>query len=138
MFDVFRWRREVRTLAAHLRRYLESDLARNKESRERRDELVEALLDELMQFTAEVQTLATGWSSDPRCDLPSHQIAWLDPERSDPVTSDMIDRMASDLTNWLNGQLRDPLPMGDAEYQYWRKQAREFFKEIEREGAYEQ
>jgi CRISPR-associated protein Csy1 len=138
LFDVFRWRREVRTLAAHLRRYLESDPARNKVTRERRDELVEALLDELMQFTAEVQTLASGWSADPNCNLPNHQIVWLDPDGADAVAGDMIDRMASDFANWLNGQLRDPLPMGDAEYLHWRKQARELFKVAEREGAYEQ
>ena len=138
LFEVFRWRREVRTLAAHLRRYLESDPARNKETRERRDELVESLLDELMQFTAEVQTLAVGWSADAKCDLPRHQVAWLDPEGADASTTDMIDGMASDFANWLNGQLRDPLPMGDAEYLHWRKQARELFKEAEREGLYEQ
>lgn len=138
LFDVFRWRREVRTLAAYLRRYLESDPARNKATRQRRNELVESLLDELMQFTAEVQTLAQGWSSDAKCDLPRHQVAWLDPVGADPSTTDMIDRMASDFANWLNGQLRDPLPMGDAEYLHWRKQARELFKEAEREGLYEQ
>lgn len=138
LFDVFRWRREVRALAAHLRRYLESDPARNKETRERRDELVEALLDELMQFTAEVQTLPAGWSADPECNLPSHQITWLDPEGTEAVSTDMIDRMASDFAHWLNAQMRDPLPMGDPEYLHWRKQARELFKEAEREGAYEQ
>ena len=66
LFEVFRWRREVRTLAAHLRRFLEGDPARNEDTREHRDELVETLLDELMQFTAEVQTLAPGWSADAR------------------------------------------------------------------------
>ncbi len=138
MFDVFRWRSDVRAQTGHFRRYLESDPARNKETRARRDELVEALLDELMQFTAEVQTLPPGWSSDAQCHLPPHQIAWLDPEGSDTANADPIDRMASDFANWLNGQLRDPLPMGDAEYLHWRKQARELFKEVEREGAYEQ
>jgi CRISPR-associated protein Csy1 len=138
LFAVFRWRKEVRAMAAHLRRYLESDPARNMETRERRDELVESLLDELMQYTAEVQTLLPGWSTDARCDLPSHQIAWLDPQGTDIDTTDMIDCMVSDFANWLNGQLRDPLPMGDAEYLYWRKQARELFKEAEREGVYEQ
>lgn len=138
LFDVFRWRKEVRALAAHLRRYLESDPARNKETRERRDELVESLLDELMQYSAEVQTLQPGWSKDACCELPAHQIAWLDPQDNDIDTGDMIDRMASDFANWLNGQLRNPLPMGDAEYLHWRKQALELFKEAEREGAYEQ
>lgn len=138
LFEVFRWRREVRPLVVQLRRYLESDSARNLETRERRDELIEALLDELMQFTAEVQTLDAGWSADPKCNLPGHQIVWLDPKGTEAVSTDMIDRMASDFAHWLNAQLRDPLPIGDPEYLHWRKQARELFKEAEREGAYEQ
>lgn len=137
LFTVFRWRRDVRTHAAHLRRFLESDPARNLATRERRDELVEALLDELMQFTAELHTLEAGWSNDPRCELPSVHKAWLDPDGFEPVVNDLVDALAHDFANWLNHQLRDPLPMGDAEYLHWRKQARELFKEWVREGFHE-
>jgi CRISPR-associated protein Csy1 len=137
LFAVFRWRREVRTLAGHMRRFLESGPTHNMATRARRDEWVEALLDELMQFTAEVHTLAPGWSADPGCDLPSHHIAWLDPEgpQANAAGSDTADRLASDFAHWLNAQLREPLPMGDAEYLHWRKQARALFKEAEREGT---
>lgn len=137
LFAVYRWRREVRTLAGHMRRFLESGPTNNMATRARRDELVESLLDELMQFTAEVHTLAPGWSADPSCDLPSHHTAWLDPEgpQANAAGSDTADRLASDFAHWLNAQLREPLPMGDAEYLHWRKQARELFKEAEREGT---
>ena len=118
-----------------MRRFLEADPARNLETRTRRDEMIESLLDELMQFAAEVQTLEPGWTSDPQCELsPAHR-AWLDPVGVDTVPSDLIDRIASDFANWLNGQLREPLPMGDSEYLHWRKQARDLFKQEEREGA---
>jgi CRISPR-associated protein Csy1 len=137
LFSVFRWRRDVRTHAAHLRRFLDSDPARNLATRERRDELAEALLDELMQFTAELHTLEPGWTTDPRCELPSAHKAWLDPDGVEFVVTDLVDSLASDFANWLNHQLRTPLLLGDPEYLHWRQQARELFKEWEREGWHE-
>jgi len=137
LFKVFGWRKEVRLLAGHLRRFLEADPARNQETRQRRDELVDALLDEFMQFTAEVHTLDAGWSADPQCELPPVHCAWLDPDAAGAIQDDLIDRIASDFANWLNAQLRDPLPMGDPEYLYWRKLARDLFKQEEREGAHD-
>lgn len=135
LFDVFRWRPLVRTLTAQLRRFLESDPARNQETAVRRDELVESLLDELMQFTAESRSLEPGWTIDPRCELsPTHRI-WLDPDATHEAVPDLIDSLAGDFANWLNHQLREPLPMGDAEYLHWRQLAHELFKEAEREGA---
>lgn len=135
LFDVLRWRPEARRLAADLRRLLESDPARNLETRTRRDEWVDALLDELMQFTAEQQTLPPGWTADPRCELPPSHRAWLDPDGVETFPPDLIDGLARDFANWLNHQLRNPLPMGDAEYLHWCQQARELFKAAEREGV---
>lgn len=138
LFKRFGWRREVRTLAGHLRRFLESDPTSNIRTRQRRDELVDALLEELMQFAAELGTLDPGWSADPQCDLsPAHR-AWLDPDGSGAAVDDAADRVASDFANWLNAQLRDPLPVGDPEFLYWRKLAREQLKLEEREAAHEQ
>jgi len=51
---------------------------------------------------------------------------------------DAADRVASDFANWVNGQIRDPLPMGDAEYLYWRKLARKQLSQEEWEEAHEQ
>jgi CRISPR-associated protein Csy1 len=137
LFDVFRWRPNVRTLTGHLRHFLQGDPARNKHTRERRDELVESVLDELIQFIADVQSLAPGWSADAMCELPRHQIALLDAADEERETSELIDRLAGDFANWLNAQLRDPLPTGDAEYAHWCAQAREVFKQAQREGTYE-
>jgi CRISPR-associated protein Csy1 len=131
LFKVYRWRREVRVGARELRRFLEGDPASNLKTRQRRDELVDALLDELIQFTAEVRTLDPGWHLDPQCDLPPTHCAWLDPDATDDRPDDVIDHLASDFANWLNAQLRDPLPMGDSEYLYWRKLALEQIKEYE-------
>ncbi len=138
LFNVYRWRREVRALAKDLRRFLESDPASNLKTRQRRDELVDGLLDELIQFAAEIQTLEPGWSKDPQCELPPAHCAWLDPDAANPHPDDVIERLASDFANWLNAQLRDPLPMGDPEYLYWRKLAREQIEEYAGETRHEQ
>lgn len=138
LFKRFGWRKEVRVLAGHLRRFLEGDPASNAKTRRRRDELVDALIEELMQFAAELGTLDPGWSADPQCDLsPAHRV-WLDPEGFGAGFDDAADRVASDFANWLNAQLRDPLPVGDREFIYWRELAREQFKLEEREAAHEQ
>jgi CRISPR-associated protein Csy1 len=138
LFKVFGSRREVRTSAGQLRQFLAADPAKNIQTRQRLHDLVDALLDELMQFTAEVHTLDAGWSADSQCDLPSHQCAWLDPDATDVTQDGLIDRIASDFANWLNAQLRDPLPIGDAEYLHWRKLARDLFKQEEREATHGQ
>jgi CRISPR-associated protein Csy1 len=135
LFKVFGHRPEARRLTQLLRRFLEGDPASNKETRSQRDEWVEALLEELMLFTAEQQTLEPGWSTDARCELPASHCAWLDPEGAAETPPDLIDELAQDFANWLNHALRNPLPMGDAEYLHWRKQARELFKAMEREGV---
>jgi len=135
LFKAFRRRPEVRRLTGLLSRFLKGNPASNLETRRRRDDWVGTLLDELMLFTAELQSLPPGWSADARCDLPPTHRAWLDPEGMEAPPPELIDELAGDFANWLNHELRDPLPMADPEYLYWRKQARELFKAMEREGA---
>ena len=136
LFKPFARRPEVRTLVKHLRGYLGLDPKNNLATRVHRDEIVEAGLDEFLQFSAELQTLEPGWTSDTRCDLPTLHCAWLDPDGPDaPQVPDLIDDTAAAFGHWLNSQLREPLPMGDPEYLHWRSQAREAFKAAEREGA---
>ena len=124
-------------LVVQLQRFLEGNLASNIKTRQRRDELVDALIDELLQFAAEFGELESGWSTSADCDLPPAHRAWLDPDVCSPPLDDAANRVASDFANWLNGQLRDPLPMGDPEFLYWRKLAREQFKQEEWEAAHE-
>ncbi len=135
LFKAFRRRPEVRRLLVLLDRYLKGAPASNLETRRQRDEWVGSLLDELMLFTAEQQTLPPGWTTDVRCDLPPTHRAWLDTEGVEEPQPELIDELAGDFAKWLNHELRDPLPMGDPEYLHWRKLARDLFKAMEREGA---
>jgi CRISPR-associated protein Csy1 len=124
LFNVYQRRREVRKLIKDFYSFLVGNPTANQATRMQRDEFLSAFLDELIQFTAEMQTLASGWSKDPCCELPSLQCAWLDPDANDANTDEVIEVIAKDFAQWLNKKL-DQLPVGDSEFLYWRKLARE-------------
>jgi CRISPR-associated protein Csy1 len=142
MFPRYSRRPEVRRMLKALLAFLKSDPARNLETRERRAEWVDALIDEFLQLRAELRALAPGWSQTPDCRLDGAGKHWLDPdgvaqdcqasERALPL--DTTERICEAFANWLNAQLRDPLPMADPEFQAWRKRMHEQIKAEEREG----
>ncbi|MDI5933523.1 type I-F CRISPR-associated protein Csy1 [Halomonas kalidii] len=129
VFPRFGRRREVRQLVNDLRRFLESNPNPNVETRDLRDDLNAALMDELMVFSMEFHRLPPGWSDDPKCRLAIEEIYWLDPGRA-KVDEDF--RQASQevdwprevrkrFANWLNQRLGRQLPMGDTEHRHWEK-----------------
>ena len=145
MFDRYGWRSEVKKLVRMLLTFFKADPARNRPTRDRRDKLVNDLIDEFLQFSAELRSLEAGWSQVPECGLSSAQKHWLDPdgvaqacaESGLPLPTDTADSVSRDFANWLNHQLRDPLPMGDAEFFDWRRLMLEQLKEEEREGRHD-
>lgn len=135
LLEAYGQRPEVRRIARLLRDFLVADPARNIKTRQRRDGWIDDLIDELLQFTAELRSLPTGWTQSADCDLPAAQRQWLDPD-SAPSTDDAATvQVAEDFANWINKQLRPPLPVGDPEFLAWRKQALDAFKADEREAA---
>ena len=130
----FGYRPEVKQTLQRLRKFLESKPPANLDTRQRRDAMVFDLLDEWLQLSATLRTVAPGWSQRPECQLSAAQKHWLDPEgvaqaASDaamrlPDVDDTLDAVAEDLARWLNTQLRDPLPLGDPEFDHWRKLVR--------------
>ena len=142
MFPRYSRRLEVRQLVKTLLAYLKSDPARNVKTRANRAEMVDALIDEFLQFSAELCSLPPGWSQTIECRLSSLEKHWLDPDgvahacaQSDrPLPTDTNERISAAFANWLNAQMRDPLPMGDPEFLEWRKQMHEQIKAEEREG----
>jgi len=138
VFKAFRRRPEVRRLTQLLRRFLQSDPARNQDTRRRRDEWVVALLDEFVMYASELQSLAPGWTQDPRCLLPQAQRQCLDPEAQviPGGEADMAEALAQDFAAWLNHELRDTLALGDDEFRHWQAAALELFNDLQREGAW--
>ena len=143
MFPRYSRRPAVKQLVKTLLAFLKTDPARNVETRTHRAELVEALNDEFVEFSDELCTLPPGWSQSPECRLSGVEKHWLDPdgvaqasaESGRPLPTDTNERICAAFANWLNAQLRDPLPMGDPEFLEWRKRMHEKIKAQEREAA---
>jgi CRISPR-associated protein Csy1 len=140
LFRSYGRRDEVRQTLKGLLAFLKTDPARNVETRTHRAERVEALIDELLQFTAELRTLAPGWSSAPECHLNLAERHWLDPDgvastraaAGQPLPTDTAEQISTAFANWLNARLRDPLPVGDPEFLEWRNRMHEQIKADER------
>lgn len=136
MFDrLFIARPEVRRTVRALRMFLESNPDANLATRERREELLDALVDELVSLAAELQQiLPPGWSRDDErfSDLHRSEQLWLDPLRAEqPDEADFAREwlqmnwpatVGQRFANWLNAQLRGKLPVGDAEARAWQKE----------------
>ena len=127
MFRRFGQRHDVKLLVRDLRAFLKSDPTANVTTRDGRDALVTALVRELLVFGAEVRMLPPGWSQSPDCDLSSAERQWLDPEGAaaaaeqsgEALPASSVEQISHAFGRWLNRQMRDPLPMGDPEYQHW-------------------
>ena len=131
MFNRFERRPTARMLVKTLLDFLKADPRANFETRERRDALVEEVLDELLLFAAALRNLEPGWSQLPDCELSLAEKHWLDPDGVStavvvtgvPLPTDSAEAVSKAFAQWLNKQLRDPLPTGEPEYQHWRKLA---------------
>lgn len=144
MFHRYSRRPEVRQAVKDLLAFLKTDPTRNVATRSMRAAWVNLLIDEFLQFTAELRSLEPGWSQTPQCKLTESECRWLDDDgvkatdaeldRSPPT--DIPERISAAFANWLNAQLRPPLPMGDPEFLAWRNAMMEEIKTQEREGMY--
>jgi len=136
VFDrLFIARPEVRNTVRALRVFLESNPDANLATRERREALLDTLVDELVSLAAELQQLLPpGWSRDDErfADLHRSEQLWLDPLRAEqPDEADFAREwlqldwpaaVGQRFANWLNAQLRGKLPLGDAEARAWQKE----------------
>ncbi|HNR62473.1 MAG TPA: type I-F CRISPR-associated protein Csy1, partial [Thauera sp.] len=123
----------VRATVRVLRDFLESDPPSTMETRNRRDALLDRLIDELVDFAHPLQaTLPAGWTRDANCRLVEAERLWLDPRRAE--TDDETDtefrsawqrmewpaEIGRRFGNWLNHELGQSLPLGDIEGRHWR------------------
>jgi CRISPR-associated protein Csy1 len=128
----------VRKKVWSLREYLQERADRNsiKSMRDQRAERVDGILDQLVQYAAEIQNLAGhgGWSAMSDCKLSRAEQLWLDPHRAelDEAFAEERDRndwqavIADQFARWFNSRLKhEQLTMGDAEYTEWKKLALE-------------
>ena len=144
LFTRFGRRTEVKQLVKALLVFLKTSPLANLETRTRRNAFLNDLMDSFLQLSAELRSLEPGWSQSAECHLNSAEKHWLDPEGVEqactdsglPLPTETADRVSSFFANWLNAQLRDPLPMDDATFLEWRNQMHEQIKTEERESRH--
>ena len=129
--------RTVRFIAKALRPFLKSvvDVDNNMHIREKRAELVQAIIDRVLDIATEVQCLRGGWSAESTCLLSWAQKQWLDVdaveaaqeaftpdgESTGQVATEWRERVAEDFARWLNATIStEKTPMGDVEYVEWK------------------
>jgi CRISPR-associated protein Csy1 len=137
---------ETYLLNKFLERVLDQDST--KGIRDRREELIDRIIDQLIQYTAEVwNSFAAGWSSDEeRCKLNHHEQLWLDPMRSltDPAfkaereQNEWQEEIAARFARWLNrridkGEGQQILFTGDVERREWKKELKNEWKNLLKE-----
>lgn len=135
----------VKSLIRDLKRFLESNPPGNEATRQHRDGLVAALIDELFELEQELSALPAGWSADPDCRLLDVECCWLDPLRSQSDEAfaaqcaelDWPTELANRFANWLNERLGGKLLMGDPEAAEWHSALREELKARQREGIHD-
>lgn len=124
-------RPEVRRTMRELRHFLESDPDATVATRDRRDALIDELLDELVSMAGELHQQPAGWTLDKERfgDLVDEEALWLDPMRA--LLSDETDfrtrwmamdwpaEVAKRFALWLNAQLAAKLLVGDVEMRQW-------------------
>ena len=145
MFIQYSRSKVVRQTVKEFLAFLKSNPPANLETRNRRNAFLSDLIEEFLQFSAQLRSLQPGWSQTPECQLSSAEKHWLDP---DGVTlactalglalpTETAERVSALFANWVNAQLRDPLPMDDATFLEWRKQMNEQIKAEVREGLHD-
>ena len=132
----------VSALVKSLCRLLASNPDPTMETRVERERIEQALGQSLAAFGLTVQQrFAAGWTREADCALPLYEKLWLDPERAELAPrpnhqeeddafiqaytwKDWPDEVAGSFAQWVNAILRQRgLPVGDAEYRHWARQA---------------
>lgn len=127
VFKRFGRRREVRWLVSDLLRFLKTDPVENRDTRDRVDSYIAALIDELVLFASEFQVLEPGWSADAACRLPLEQQLWLDAGRAEEDEAfarqreqeEWAEPIRATFARWLNQWLK-PLGASDDEHREWQ------------------
>jgi len=126
-------RPSVRAAVRELLTFLVSNPQKNVHTRDRVDDLLDGLIDELVIYAGELLHRPAGWTRDPSFDdLADDEKLWLDPLRAElPEEGEFASRWLSmdwpaqigeRFGKWLNAQLQDKLPdVGYAESREWRR-----------------
>lgn len=125
--------------AKKLKLFLENkvDSENTKSIRDKRAELVQAIIDRVLDIATDLQCLPAGWSAQAACSLSWAQKQWLDVEAvqfaqdahnqtqdgtlGQPEATEWRVRVAEDFARWLNATISTPkTPTGEVEFLEWK------------------
>jgi len=106
--------KSTRKLWQNLNAFLKSDPKPTRETRDRRDALMNAILKDLMGYRVFCRE-SPGWTESPSCRLPEDQKAWLDPTLPAQSSEGIIDAFGM----VADRNLPD-IPHGVSERNHWR------------------
>lgn len=125
-------RARVRELVHTLREFLYrvKDTKSNVRIRNKRQELVGYIVDEMLHFAATLREQEEPWTQRPECKLNIDEQCWFNPVRveydevfaSEYRKGSWKEEVCKRFANWLNAQLlkkKKPLPFGDKEHDEW-------------------
>lgn len=130
-----RWlreRRPIRELTDELRDYIASLRydQNNYALRERRADLIQQIVSEVLLFASELHDLPSGWSTHSDCHLSEQEACWLDPYRAEtdeefrtaytmrPWRTEVAHRFGV----WLNHAIElEGTPMAESEHFEWKR-----------------
>ncbi|MCV6589554.1 MAG: type I-F CRISPR-associated protein Csy1 [Marinobacterium sp.] len=144
-FSHYHRRQNVRKTLGLLLRFLKTDPDKNMHTRNRVDQQIDNLLDELMLFSAELRSLTPGWSNHHHCRLPDWQCHWLDhgaeseqTDADDTAPAQWPAKVCQSFALWLNQQLKKAeLPVADPEHNEWARRMNKRLHELEEELQYD-
>ncbi|RDH43675.1 type I-F CRISPR-associated protein Csy1 [Zooshikella ganghwensis] len=124
-------RKSINERVKLLRKFLTKTKYNNVAIRDKRAQLVQNIIDDILQYAASVQRHKPGWSADTQCNLNIAEQYWLDPYRADSDKAFKEKRMLTNweetvcegFAKWLNHKLsvNGGLMVGDDEFYFWEK-----------------
>lgn len=125
-------RRTVRATVKAFLAFLLTDPESNRHTRQKVDDFLDNLIDELIVYAGELQSQPAGWTLDERYDnLALSEKLWLDSQRAAmPDEGEFAqhwhrqewpEQVGKRFAHWLNAQLQGKLPVGDAEAREWQR-----------------
>jgi len=126
LFGAFGRRPKVLRATLALKKFLKSTTESNLKTRVRRDKYLYEIIDEFIQYAAELKSLPPGWTQAADCRLPQEEKDWLEPEfmvhaveyEKGEIT-DPWSAIIQRFTNWLNSKFAKTLPVGEVEQAFW-------------------
>lgn len=140
--DDYHAKNTVRRLKLFLTKHLEDDS--NKRLRDQTIALVDELIDTMLQYAAEIQSMTEhiGWSAQAK--IIREEQLWLDPYRKDEsfreerARNEWQEKIAEQFAGWLNHKLKsDKLNMKSSEFTVWKNMVEQRLARLKEDLIYD-